>query len=260
MPDVEEFWEELLLAQIQAGWVIPVVGRELLTVVEGGREVPLYEALAQRLLAKYDLAGRVVPSDGDSAPDGTSITLRPYHELNDAVAALTGRLLQDLYRPVDRTNSRPRYMRTTAPSAGRSRCRSGVLERRRSAPSAAGRRDARHPRRGPANRPGSTSRTLEGPKLRPTPAETVTRGSRRLRASREVDRKGLDHTVRIRDSRRRLRSSSFITCRSIPAGARRGCSKRCASRTCSWKVQLPDSRPTETTKSSAGQWHPHPED
>ena len=110
MPDVEEFWEELLLAQIQAGLVIPVVGRELLTVVEDGREVSLYEALAQRLLAKYDLAGRVVPSGGDSPPDGTSITLRPYHELNDAVSALTrrGRLLQDLYRPVDRTNSRPR--------------------------------------------------------------------------------------------------------------------------------------------------------
>src|ERR1051325_316785 len=54
MHDTEEFWEELL-AQIEAGGVIPVVGPELLTVVADGRSIPFYQLLAERLLAKYGL-------------------------------------------------------------------------------------------------------------------------------------------------------------------------------------------------------------
>ena len=87
MREVEEFWEELL-AQIEAGQVIPVVGPELLTVVSEGRETPLYQVLAERLLAKYGLVAGIAGAEGDAATNGTTAVLRPYHELNDAVCAL----------------------------------------------------------------------------------------------------------------------------------------------------------------------------
>ncbi len=80
MHEAEELWEELL-AQIEAGQVIPIVGPELLTVVVEGKDRPLYQVLAERLLAKYGLVARVVASDGDSAQDATTVSLRPYHEL-----------------------------------------------------------------------------------------------------------------------------------------------------------------------------------
>ena len=102
MREADEFWEELL-AQIEAGQVIPVVGPELLWAALEGREIPLYQALAERLLAKYGLVARVAELEGDSAPNGTPVLLRPYHELNDAVCALArrGRRVQDLYRPIN---------------------------------------------------------------------------------------------------------------------------------------------------------------
>ena len=102
MRDAEEFWEELL-AQIEAGQVIPVVGPELLTVVADDRELPLYQVLAERLLAKYGLVARVAEPEGDPVPNGNTVALRPYHELNDAVCALAqrGRRVQDLYRPIN---------------------------------------------------------------------------------------------------------------------------------------------------------------
>jgi hypothetical protein len=50
--DAEEFWEDLL-DFIEKGQVIPVVGAELLTVEEGGKQVPLYRVVAERLLSKY---------------------------------------------------------------------------------------------------------------------------------------------------------------------------------------------------------------
>jgi hypothetical protein len=101
MRDEAEFWDELL-AQIEAGQVIPVVGPELLTASVDGREVPLYQLLAERLLAKYGMAGRIVVGDGTSADDA-AVPLRPNHELNDAVCALVQngrRRVQDLYRPI----------------------------------------------------------------------------------------------------------------------------------------------------------------
>jgi TIR domain len=101
MREAEEFWEELL-AQIEAGQVIPVVGPELLTVVVEGRETSLYQVLAERLLAKYGLIAGVAAPEGKSAADTATVVLRPYHELNDAVCALAhrGRRVQDLYRPI----------------------------------------------------------------------------------------------------------------------------------------------------------------
>jgi hypothetical protein len=86
--DVEEFWDDLL-AFIEGRKVIPVIGPELLTIQQDGRDIPLYRAVAERLLAKYRL-------------DPATCTLRPNNELNDAVCALAaaGKRMKDLYRPV----------------------------------------------------------------------------------------------------------------------------------------------------------------
>lgn len=82
--EVEEFWEDLL-AFVEEGRVIPVVGTELLTIEDNGRSVPLYHAVAERLLKKYGVAGT------------------GHQSLNEAVCALaaSGRRVQDLYRPVN---------------------------------------------------------------------------------------------------------------------------------------------------------------
>jgi hypothetical protein len=92
LSNTDDFWEDLL-AYVAHKRVIPVVGAELLTITENGQEVPLYRAVADRLLNKYNLsldklAGKEV--------------LRPHHELNDAVCALAanGYHVRDLYRPV----------------------------------------------------------------------------------------------------------------------------------------------------------------
>jgi hypothetical protein len=101
MREAEEFWDELL-AQIEAGQVIPVVGPELLAVIVDGREVPLYQALAERLLAKYGMTG-IVAVGGEPGEASSAVPLHPYHELNDAVCALatSGRRVQELYRPIN---------------------------------------------------------------------------------------------------------------------------------------------------------------
>lgn len=84
------FWADLL-AFIEERKVIPVLGRELITISEGEQEIPLYRAVAEALLEEYDLLA------------GEDVVLRPNQELNDAVAALEqrGELVQDLYRPVN---------------------------------------------------------------------------------------------------------------------------------------------------------------
>ena len=102
MRDAEEFWDELL-AQIEGGGVVPVVGPELLTVLVEGQERPLYQVLAERLLAKYGLRAAISAPQRDPSVDDAAVSLRPYHELNDAVSALVqrGRRVQDLYRPIN---------------------------------------------------------------------------------------------------------------------------------------------------------------
>ena len=83
--EVEEFWDDLL-AFIEERRVIPVVGGELLTINLEGRTLPLYGAVAERLLRRYGVA----------APP------RDPCALNDAVSALVarGKRVRDLYRPV----------------------------------------------------------------------------------------------------------------------------------------------------------------
>jgi TIR domain len=100
MHEVDEFWDELL-AQIEAGKVIPVVGPELLTAIVDGKEIALYQVVAERLLAKYGLVGSA--GEEEAARDDHTVRLRPHHELNDAVCALAlrGKRVQDLYRPIN---------------------------------------------------------------------------------------------------------------------------------------------------------------
>ena len=82
MVDAEEFWDDLL-AYVEDGRVLPVVGKELLRA-EG---IPLYRAVGERLLARYGIAG---------------VELREHQELNDAVCAIAarGKRVKDLYRPI----------------------------------------------------------------------------------------------------------------------------------------------------------------
>jgi hypothetical protein len=55
VPDLsEEFWGELILF-IEEGKVIPVIGPELVTVDDGGTQVPLYSWLARKLAERIDL-------------------------------------------------------------------------------------------------------------------------------------------------------------------------------------------------------------
>jgi hypothetical protein len=91
--DAEEFWADLL-AFIEDRRVIPVVGAELLTIELDGTSVPLYRAVAERLLKSYGFSAATSSTDG--------VFLREHHELNDAVCALAaaGRRVRDLYRPV----------------------------------------------------------------------------------------------------------------------------------------------------------------
>src|SRR5438552_671651 len=94
--EVEEFWEDLL-AFIEDRNVIPVVGAELLTIEDGGKQTPLYRVVAERLLGKYGLSPTALP-------DGA--VLREHHELNDAVCSIVSvgtrrTRIKDLYRPIN---------------------------------------------------------------------------------------------------------------------------------------------------------------
>ena len=96
----EEFWDDLL-AFIEEGRVVPVVGPELLTVKVDGHEVPLYQALAEQLLRAKGLE----PWDPSTSaePAGNQVPIRQGLELNDAVIGLSRRgwRIGDLYRPIN---------------------------------------------------------------------------------------------------------------------------------------------------------------
>src|SRR6476619_5450771 len=84
----EEFWDDLL-AFMEEGRVVPVVGPELLTIAVNGRETSLYRALAEQLLR----ANGLEPSDPNSSaePADNQVPLREDLELNDAVIGLSRR-------------------------------------------------------------------------------------------------------------------------------------------------------------------------
>jgi hypothetical protein len=81
----EDFWDDLL-AFVEQGRVIPVVGPELLTIKGDTGPVPLYRVVADRLLDRYGIPG---------LPQQT-------YGLYEAVAAIagSGKRVRDLYRPV----------------------------------------------------------------------------------------------------------------------------------------------------------------
>ena len=83
--EAEEFWDDLL-AIVEQGRVIPVLGPELLTIEDQGQRIPLYRAIADLLLGRHGLP----PLDQES------------YGLYEAVSALaaSGRRLKTLYRPI----------------------------------------------------------------------------------------------------------------------------------------------------------------
>jgi hypothetical protein len=99
---LEDFWDDLL-AFIEEGRVIPVVGPELCSVHRDGRDVPLYRSLAECLLQKYGLRGEYAA--GTHAGVDGDVALRAHFELYDAVSALVQRVpglkVSDLYRPIN---------------------------------------------------------------------------------------------------------------------------------------------------------------
>ena len=85
--EAEEFWDDLL-AFIEEGRVIPVVGAELLTIQqEGSPAVPLYPGVADRLLTLHKV---------NSPP-------QEHYGLYEAVSAVAGERrvrMKDLYRQI----------------------------------------------------------------------------------------------------------------------------------------------------------------
>src|SRR5215831_4986788 len=85
--EAEEFWDDLL-AFIEEGRVIPVVGAELLAIQEEGLPaVPLYRAVADRLLKLYKLD--LLPQEHYGLYEAVS-----------AVAAERRLRMKDLYRQI----------------------------------------------------------------------------------------------------------------------------------------------------------------
>ena len=101
--DAEDFWADLL-AYLDEKQVIPIVGEELLEIDEAGEQVPLYRAVASRLLGRYEMTPYPAGGTAASVSEG-GVVLRPHHELNDAVCALlrAGHRVQDIYRPLNDT-------------------------------------------------------------------------------------------------------------------------------------------------------------
>lgn len=100
----KEFWDDLL-AYIDSGEVIPVIGPELLTIERDGKLVSLYRIVAEQLLTRYGLNSSPDETelDDNGVQENDLVILRHGYELNDAVCALSerkNRRLQDLYRPI----------------------------------------------------------------------------------------------------------------------------------------------------------------
>ncbi len=77
---------------VAAGQVVPIVGSDLLSTTVDGARVPFYRRVAESLLDRYDI----------DRP-ATDTTLRPHHELNDAICVLDRlgkRASADSYLPV----------------------------------------------------------------------------------------------------------------------------------------------------------------
>lgn len=98
MPDLQEgFWDNLL-DYIQDRTVIPVIGPELVTVQEGGRDVPLYRWIAQRLAGDLKLPTGELP-EGFGLNDVVSMHLRRRGEREELYAQIHRMLRNAALKP-----------------------------------------------------------------------------------------------------------------------------------------------------------------
>ncbi|HEX3553246.1 MAG TPA: toll/interleukin-1 receptor domain-containing protein [Thermoanaerobaculia bacterium] len=82
----EGFWDDLL-DYVQDRTVIPVIGSELVTVREDGRDVPLYRWVAERLAADLTLPAAALP-EGFDLNDVVSLHLRRRGEREELYARI----------------------------------------------------------------------------------------------------------------------------------------------------------------------------
>lgn len=97
MAETSEFWDDLL-AYIKDGVLVPVIGPQLLVVDADRPGQKLFEAVAERLAARYQLS---LPSGTSSLSDAVSAVLqargrdesqRLYRVVNDTISSLSGRV------------------------------------------------------------------------------------------------------------------------------------------------------------------------
>ena len=92
MPELaERFWEDLLL-WIEEGRVIPVIGPELVTVDDGGTQVPLYSWLARRLAEEIGMPLADLPDPFD-LNDVVVHSLRSHNDQRDEIYSTLRRIL-----------------------------------------------------------------------------------------------------------------------------------------------------------------------
>ncbi len=101
----EDFWDNLL-DYIQDRTVIPVIGPELVTVQEDGRDVPLYRWIAQRLAGDLKLPTAELP-EGFDLNDVVSLHLRRRGEREELYAQIHRMLRNAALKP-------PQSLRTLA--------------------------------------------------------------------------------------------------------------------------------------------------
>jgi len=87
----ERFWEDLLL-WIEDGRVIPVIGPELVTVDDGGSQVPLYSWLARRLAEEIGMPLADLPDPFD-LNDVVVKSLRSHNDQRDEIYSTLRRIL-----------------------------------------------------------------------------------------------------------------------------------------------------------------------
>ena len=101
MAETLEFWDDLL-AYIRDGVLLPVIGPDLLVIDADRPGQKLFEAVAERLAARYQLS---LPPGTDLLSDAVSAVLqargrdesqRLYRVVNDIIASLSGRVPEPL--------------------------------------------------------------------------------------------------------------------------------------------------------------------
>jgi hypothetical protein len=93
MPELpERFWEDLIY-MIEEGKVIPVIGPELVTVDDGGTQVPLYSWLARRLAKEIEMSLADLPDPFD-LNDVVVKWLSTHKDQRDEIYTTLGRIMK----------------------------------------------------------------------------------------------------------------------------------------------------------------------